>query len=177
MLERSAIKRFDLILVSLAGILLLSYFLGFYASSLPSTLNWLLTYIPRTIPFNNFVIKKLTIDGRVDEIPRFLATTGLCYLGFALVSIETIRMAVKCSPQSVPFNVGLRSFYILLLFCFGIGACFIAPSILGTSGKLTRLLIYTDFRYIVYFGVFFFLICFEFLIAFHAKEYFKSGGS
>ena len=110
MLERSAVRRFDLILVSLAGVLILSYVLGFFASSLPTTLNWFLTYSPRAIPLNNFIIKKLTIDGQVDEILRFLVTTGLCYLGFVVVSIEAIRMAVKCPPQSVPFNVGLKSF-------------------------------------------------------------------
>lgn len=174
MSERSTVKKFDLILASLAGVLLLSYFLGFYVSSLPSMLSWILTYIPRTIPFNNFIIKKLTIDGQVDEIPRFLVTTGLSYLGFVIVSIETIRTAIKCSPQSVPFNVDLRTFYILSFFCFGIGIFFVAPSTLGTSGELIRLTIYTDFRYFMYFCYFVFLICFEFLIAFQAKEYFKA---
>lgn len=175
MSQSSGVRTFDIIIVALLGSSASSYLLGLYCYNLPPTLIWLATFISKLVPINIFTIEKLTLGGQIDEVPRFLFTSGISNIGFVVISIFTIRAALKCPQGSVPFDVGLRSFCILLVFCAGIGVYIFVPYLLNLSGKLTKLSILSDFRYVIHFGSYFFLITTEFLIAFQAKKYFKGG--
>jgi hypothetical protein len=173
--QSSGVRAFDIVIVALIGSSASSYLLGLYCYNLPPSLIWIATFISKLVPISNFTIEKLSLGGQIDEVPRFLFTSGISNIGFLVISIFTIRAALKCPQGSVPFDVGFRSFCILLIFSGGIGVYFFVPYLLDLSGKLTKLSVLSDFRYVVYFGSYFFLITTEFLIVFQAKKYFKGG--
>jgi hypothetical protein len=146
----------------------LVYVLGFFWSH-----TWFRVFEPLmqlvgTVPLADLVFKRFESLGDTYAIQRFHVTFVFMTFGFVSACLIMLLAGLKYDGDP-PFNLNGQSIAVILLFCaIGVSMLFF-PSSLGQRTQIGKLILQSDFFFLAFSGIFFFVLCLAYFVGHRAK--------